>query len=57
VSGHWISGEIDWNEFNEVISGNGPCNLERVKVRKKAKEDGAWVREAAMAFAIKKNKF
>jgi ring-1,2-phenylacetyl-CoA epoxidase subunit PaaA len=54
VSSHWISGEIDWNEFNEVISGNGPCNLERVSARKKAKEDGAWVREAAMAFAKKK---
>ena len=56
VSSHWISGEIDWNEFNEVIKGNGPCNLERVKARKKAKEDGAWVREAAMAFAKKRKK-
>ena len=50
----WISGEIDWNEFHEVISGNGPCNRERVETRKKAKEDGAWVREAAMAFAEKR---
>jgi ring-1,2-phenylacetyl-CoA epoxidase subunit PaaA len=54
VTGHWISGEIDWNEFHEVISGNGPCNRERVETRKKAKEDGAWVREAAMAFAEKR---
>lgn len=57
VSGHWISGDIDWNEFNEVIKGNGPCNRERVAARKKAKEDGAWVREAAMAFAKKRKKY
>jgi len=50
-------GEIDWNEFWEVIKGNGPCNKERIDSRRKAKEEGMWVREAAMAFAEKrKNK-
>ena len=53
---HWISGDIDWSEFHQVISGNGPCNKERIDVCKKAKEDGQWVREAAMAFAKKRNK-
>ena len=47
-------GEIDWSEFYEVIKGNGPCNKDRVDARRKAKEDGAWVREAAMAHAEKR---
>ena len=46
-------GAIDWNEFYEVIKGNGPCNRERLATRVKAWEDGAWVREAAMAHAEK----
>jgi ring-1,2-phenylacetyl-CoA epoxidase subunit PaaA len=54
---HYDFGEIDWQEFHQVISGNGPCNKERIDARRKAKEDGQWVREAAMAFAEKrKNK-
>jgi ring-1,2-phenylacetyl-CoA epoxidase subunit PaaA len=54
---HYDFGEIDWQEFYQVISGNGPCNKERIDARRKAKEDGQWVREAAMAFAEKrKNK-
>jgi ring-1,2-phenylacetyl-CoA epoxidase subunit PaaA len=53
---NWISGPIDWNEFNEVVSGRGPCNRERIAVRKKAKEEGMWVREAALAFAKKREK-
>ena len=54
---HYDFGEIDWQEFYQVISGNGPCNKERIDARRKAKEDGQWVREAAMAFAQKrKNK-
>jgi ring-1,2-phenylacetyl-CoA epoxidase subunit PaaA len=54
---HHEFGEIDWNEFWEVIKGNGPCNKERIDSRRKAKEEGMWVREAAMAFAEKrKNK-
>lgn len=52
--GHYDFGEIDWEEFNQVIRGNGPCNKERVETRKKAKEDGAWVREAANAYAQKR---
>lgn len=51
--GHYDFGEIQWDEFYEVIKGNGPCNLERVAIRRKAIEDGAWVREAAVAYARK----
>jgi ring-1,2-phenylacetyl-CoA epoxidase subunit PaaA len=53
-TGHYESGPINWDEFWEVVKGNGPCNKERVDARKKAKEDGAWVREAAMAYAEKR---
>ena len=45
----------DWAEFKNVISGNGPCNKERLAARNKAHKDGAWVREAAQAFAKKRN--
>lgn len=51
--GHYDYGEINWDEFWEVVKGNGPCNKERVEARRKAKEDGEWVREAALAFAQK----
>jgi ring-1,2-phenylacetyl-CoA epoxidase subunit PaaA len=51
--GHYDFGEIDWNEFMEVIKGNGPCNKERLAARVKAHEDGAWVRDAALAYAEK----
>jgi len=44
-------GQPDWSELMAVIKGNGPCNAERIANRRKAHEDGAWVREAAMAFA------
>jgi ring-1,2-phenylacetyl-CoA epoxidase subunit PaaA len=47
-------GEIDWEEFNRVISGNGPCNKERLAARIAAHENGRWVREAAAAHAAKK---
>jgi ring-1,2-phenylacetyl-CoA epoxidase subunit PaaA len=50
---HWEFGPIDWNEFQRVIGGNGPCNRERMAARRKAHEDGAWVREAAAAHAAK----
>jgi ring-1,2-phenylacetyl-CoA epoxidase subunit PaaA len=53
-TGHYEFGEIDWTEFWEVVKGNGPCNKERIDARRKAKEDGKWVREAAMAFAQKR---
>src|ERR671928_1739635 len=48
---NWESGPIDWEEFQQVIKGNGPCNRERLAARRKAHEEGAWVREAAMAYA------
>jgi len=51
--GHYDFGEIDWEEFFRVIAGNGPCNHERLSARIKAHEDGAWVREAALAYADK----
>ena len=51
--GHYDFGEPDWDEFKQVISGNGPKNAERVERRRAAHEDGAWVREAATAYANK----
>lgn len=51
--GHYDFGPIDWEEFYNVISGNGPCNKQRLDARRKAHEDGRWVREAAAAFAKK----
>lgn len=53
-SGNWITGLIDWDEFWRVIKGDGPCNKERLDARRKAHEDGAWVREAMAAYAQKK---
>ena len=53
-TGHYDFSEPDWNEFFDVISGNGPCNTERLETRKKAWEDGAWVREGMLAHAAKK---
>lgn len=47
-------GEINWDEFNNVIQGNGPCNKQRVDARRTAKENGLWVREAANAYAAKR---
>lgn len=54
---HYDFGEIDWNEFWNVVKGNGPCNKERLEARRRAHNEGAWVREAAIAYARKqKNK-
>jgi len=53
-TGHYDFGPIDWAEFQQVISGHGPCNRERIETRKQAHEDGAWVREAARAHAEKR---
>ena len=50
---HYDFGEINWEEFWNVVNGNGPCNKERLAARVKAHEDGAWVREAAAAHAKK----
>ncbi|HKL03856.1 MAG TPA: 1,2-phenylacetyl-CoA epoxidase subunit PaaA [Cryomorphaceae bacterium] len=51
---HWEIGEIDWEEFYQVIKGYGPCNHKRLKARQDAEAEGAWVREAAAAHAEKK---
>lgn len=55
-TGNYDFGPIDWDEFWDVVKGNGPCNEERVAARKKAKDEGMWVREAAMAYAEKRAK-
>ena len=52
---HYITSPINWDEFWQVVNGNGPCNKERIEVRKKAKENGKWVRDAAMAHALKRS--
>ena len=53
ATGHWEFGEINWEEFFNIIKGNGPCNKKRIDDRRKAKENGIWVREAARAYADK----
>jgi ring-1,2-phenylacetyl-CoA epoxidase subunit PaaA len=53
---HFDFGTINWDEFWQVVGGNGPCNRERLGDRVKAWEDGAWVREAALAYAEKQQK-
>ncbi|MCY7373540.1 MAG: 1,2-phenylacetyl-CoA epoxidase subunit A [Spirochaetaceae bacterium] len=52
-TGHYRFGEIDWSEFFSVLKGNGPCNAARMQHRRAAHNDGAWVREAATAYAEK----
>lgn len=52
--GHYDHGPINWEEFWNVVNGNGPCNRERLRARCEAWEKGAWVREAAVAYAEKK---
>lgn len=52
--GHYDFGEINWEEFWNVVKGNGPCNKERLAARKSAWEKGQWVREAASAYAEKR---
>ena len=51
--GHHDFSEPDWSELKAVISGSGPCNAQRLAHRRRAHEDGAWVREAARAYAEK----
>ena len=58
-TGHWETGPINWNEFREVINGNGLCNHKRMMHHIRVHNEGNWVRDAALAFAIngiKKNK-
>ena len=54
VRGSYDYGEIDWNEFYQVVRGNGPCNRERMAARIKAREDGQWFRDGLMAHAEKR---
>jgi ring-1,2-phenylacetyl-CoA epoxidase subunit PaaA len=54
ATGHYEHGPINWDEFWEVVKGNGPCNKDRIDVRRSAKEKGEWVREAANAYAEKR---
>jgi ring-1,2-phenylacetyl-CoA epoxidase subunit PaaA len=53
-TGHYEFTQPDWDEFYDVLKGNGPCNHERLETRKKAWDEGAWVRDAMMAHAEKK---
>ena len=55
ADGHWRHGPIDWEEFRQVLAGNGPCNRERLATRRRSHEEGAWVREAAAAHAAKRS--
>jgi ring-1,2-phenylacetyl-CoA epoxidase subunit PaaA len=52
-TGHWRFGEIDWEEFRRVIAGSGPMNAQRIAHRRRARDDNAWVTEAAAAYAAK----
>ncbi len=54
-AGHYRIGPIDWQEFHDVLKGNGPCNRQRLSTRRNAHDDGAWVREAAHAYAEKQS--
>lgn len=56
-TGHYETGPINWDEFNNVIAGNGPCNRERLKARKDADSKGKWVREAAEEYARKQKSY
>ena len=53
ATGHWVFGEIDWSEFKRVIAGQGPCNRDRMAARRAAHDNGAWVRDAALAYAAR----
>jgi ring-1,2-phenylacetyl-CoA epoxidase subunit PaaA len=53
ATGHYVFGDIDWSEFFAVLKGNGPCNAERIEHRRRAHDEGAWVRDAAVAYADK----
>ncbi len=53
---HYDFGAINWDEFWQVVKGNGPCNKQRLDARRKAWEEGEWVREAALAYAGKRER-
>ncbi|MFI5085461.1 MAG: 1,2-phenylacetyl-CoA epoxidase subunit PaaA [Actinomycetales bacterium] len=52
-TGLWEHSPLDWDEFKDVLAGHGPCNAQRMERRRQAHDDGAWVREAAGAYARK----
>jgi ring-1,2-phenylacetyl-CoA epoxidase subunit PaaA len=54
ATGHYTFGAIDWGEFQRVVSGDGPCNRERLAHHTRAHDDGAWVREATHAYRAKR---
>lgn len=54
-TGHYSISKIDWDEFNRVIAGNGPCNKKRIDHHKKYHAEGEWVRKAAEAYSLKQN--
>lgn len=54
ATGHYQSGEINWDEFFDILAGKGPCNHERIEARRKAWEGGKWVRDTAVVYAKKK---
>ena len=54
ATGNWEFGEMPWDEFFNVVKGNGPCNKKRLRDRNTAHDNGAWVREAALAHAEKR---
>ena len=54
ATGNWDFGPIDWEEFQRVLKGDGPCNRERIGARRDAHEAGAWVRVAASTYAEKR---
>lgn len=55
-TGHYQPGKIDWGEFYRVIQGQGPCNQQRLQARRRAHREGAWVREASLAYSKKMSK-
>ena len=52
-TGHYDFGDLPWDEFNEILKGNGPCNKKRLETKRKAQAENAWVKEAAIAYAAK----
>ena len=52
---HYDFGEMPWDEFMEVLKGNGPCNKKRLETKRKAQREHSWVKDAAMAYAAKEN--
>jgi ring-1,2-phenylacetyl-CoA epoxidase subunit PaaA len=53
AKGGYDFGQVDWDEFYAVVKGEGPVAKERMKARRDAWDKGAWVREAAAAYAEK----